>query len=239
VEVDALLAARAAGESPWGSELPPLFLQQVLVLLQWEPAVCGAMQAVCSTWCGIIDALFPRLQPRRSLAVMAGKLGWYQSVTAVDLTGCEGGVCGPLAELRSMPSLRSLTLPASCAERAVDAEAVYGLTTLTTLRFSAEYDEDGDIVEVGEWVLDLSRLMTLTTLDLESCIAVADKEVLALSNLTGLKDLNLSRSNVTSEGLRVLSSLTALTSLNLAYCDNGVSKHHPLMNGCHRARSLR
>jgi hypothetical protein len=66
-----------------------------------------------------------------------------------------------------------------------------------------------------------------------------DKEVLALSNLTGLKDLNLSRSNVTSEGLRVLSSLTALTSLNLAYCDNGVSKHHPLMNGCHRARSLR
>jgi hypothetical protein len=159
---------------------------------------------------------------------MAGKLSWYQSVTAVDLTGCEHGVCGPLAELRSMPSLCSLTLPASCAERAVDAEAVYGLTTL---RFSAEYDEDGDIVEVGEWVLDLSRLMTLTTLDLESCIAVADKEVLALSNLTGLKDLNLSRSNVTSEGLRVLSSLTALTSLNLAYCDNGVSKHHPLMNG--------
>jgi hypothetical protein len=107
---------------------------------------------------------------------MAGKLSWYQSVTAVDLTGCEHGVCGPLAELRSMPSLCSLTLPASCAERAVDAEAVYGLTTLTTLRFSAEYDEDGDIVEVGEWVLDLNRLMTLTTLDLESCIAVATRK---------------------------------------------------------------
>jgi hypothetical protein len=39
-----------------------------------------------------------------------------------------------------------------------------------------------------------------------------------------------------------VSSLTALTKLNLAYCDNGVSKHHPLMNDGHlhcvrRARS--
>jgi len=29
----------------------------------------------------------------------------FQSVTEVDLTGCENDVCGVLAELRSMPSL--------------------------------------------------------------------------------------------------------------------------------------
>jgi hypothetical protein len=161
-EVDAVLAARAAGVSPWGSELPPL--QKVLELLQWEPAVCGVMRAVCSSWSDVVDALLPRLQPQRSLSViMEGKLGWFESVTVVDLTECENGGAGVLPELRSMPSLRSLVLPASCAERAVDAEAVCGLTTVTTLSFCPEYDEDDERVEAGEWVLDLSRLPALTT----------------------------------------------------------------------------
>ena len=40
--VGAALVARAAGESQWGSNLPPLFLQLVLELLQWEPAVCAS-----------------------------------------------------------------------------------------------------------------------------------------------------------------------------------------------------
>jgi hypothetical protein len=110
----------------------------VLEYLQWEPAVCGVMRAVCSTWCSLFDAMLPRIAPFGLAAVMVGKLGWYQSVTEVDLTRCEEeDVSSVLAELGSMPSLRSLTLPASCAERAVDAEAVYGLTTLTTLRFDA------------------------------------------------------------------------------------------------------
>jgi len=219
--VDAALAARAAGVSPWGSELPPLFLQKVLELLQWNPAVCGVMRAVCSSWSDIVDALLPRLRPLRSLSVtMEGKLGWFESVTVVDLTGCENGGAGVLPELRSMPSLRSIVLPASCAERAVDAEALYGLTTVTTLRLCVEVDEDGEQVE-GEWVLDLSRLPTLTTLDLEDCGGVTDKEVLALSNLPGLTDLNLCAcTNVTSEALRALSGLTALNTLSLSDCIN-------------------
>ena len=99
---------------------------------------------------------------------MKGKLGWFESVTRVDLTNCaEESASAVLAELRSMPSLYDLWLPASCAERAVDAEAVYGLTTLTTLSFYSELGEDGMYVEqAGEWVLDLSRLTTLTTLRL-------------------------------------------------------------------------
>ena len=169
-KADSTLAARAAGQSLWGSELSPLFLRLVLEYLQWDPAVCGVMRAVCSTWGSILDALLPRLVPRGSASVMNGKLGWYQSVTEVDLWYCEEeDVSGVLAELRSMPSLRWLKLPASCAERAVDAEAVCGLTTLTTLRFEGvceydEYNECEKVGEVGEWVLDLSTLTTLNAL---------------------------------------------------------------------------
>jgi hypothetical protein len=85
-EVDATLAVRAAGKSPWGSELSPLFLRLVLERLEWEPAMCGVMRAVCSTWGSILDSLLPRVVPRGSATVMKGKLGWYQSVVEVDLT---------------------------------------------------------------------------------------------------------------------------------------------------------
>jgi hypothetical protein len=224
-EADAVLAARAAAESPWGSELPPPFLQKVLELLQWEPAVCGVVRAVCSTWCGFLDALLPRLVPRGSAVVMKGKLGWYQCVTEVDLTECEGeDASSVLAELGSMPSLCSLTLPSWCAESVVDTEVVYGLTTLTSLHFCdmKELDENGEPVEeveqeVGEWVVDLSRLATLSSLNLWMCVAVTDTEVLALSNLTGLTSLNLFGCiNATSEGLCAVSSLTALSTLRLS-----------------------
>jgi hypothetical protein len=73
-KADAVLAARAAGVSQW-AELLPQFLQQVLEYLEWDHVACAAIRAVCSTWCTILDALLPRLQPRGSLAVMEGKLG--------------------------------------------------------------------------------------------------------------------------------------------------------------------
>ena len=197
-EADAAVAVRAAGVSLWASELPPLFLQQVLDLLQWEPAACAAVRAVCSTWGGIHDALrCGRLHPQRAAAVMEGKIGWFQSVTEVDLTDCFGA-SAVLAELGSVPSLCSL--PSSCAERAVDAEAVCGLTTLTTLRIYEVVDEDGEPVEeVGEWVLDLSRLTTLTALNVEACDGQGSA---GAEQPDGLTDLNLSWcSNVTSEVL--------------------------------------
>ena len=65
-EVDVVLAARAAGQSQWGSELPPLFLLLVLQYVRWNPAVCSVIRAVCSTWSSIHDALRPgRLWPSR------------------------------------------------------------------------------------------------------------------------------------------------------------------------------
>jgi hypothetical protein len=69
-----------------GSELSPLFLRLVLERLEWEPAMCGVMRAVCSTWGSILDSLLPRLVSLGSATVMKGKLGWYQSVVEVDLT---------------------------------------------------------------------------------------------------------------------------------------------------------
>jgi hypothetical protein len=60
-------------------------MQQVLELLKWNPSVCGVMRAVCSTWSSLHDTLRPgRLNPRRSLAVMVGKLSWFPSVTKVE-----------------------------------------------------------------------------------------------------------------------------------------------------------
>jgi hypothetical protein len=209
-EVDAVLAARTAGQSLWGSELPPLFLRLVLERLQWDPAVCGVMRLVCSTWSSILDALLPgRLEPNNwtwGWAAMDGKLRWFESVTEVDLLKArcveKEDVSGVLAELASMPSLRSLVLPASCVERVVDAEAVYSLTTLTTLRFVKVFDVDGFPMEVGEWVLDFSRLPTLTSLHLEECAAVTDKQVQELSSLTGLTSLYVDDCrNVTIDGL--------------------------------------
>jgi Leucine-rich repeat (LRR) protein len=213
-EVDAVLAARAAGQSQWGSELPPLFLLLVLQYVRWDPAVCRVIRAVCSTWSSIHDALRPgRLEPSRSAVTMQGKLSWFKSLTELNLWRCGDTVSGVLLELQSMPCLRSLELPSSCAERAVDAEAVCAITTLTTLRFRG--------LSVNEWVLDMSRLTTLTTLWLRSCSAVKDKQVLELSHLTGLTNLSLYYCiNVTSEGLQTLSSLTALTTLNLYDCTN-------------------
>ena len=225
-EADAAEAARAAGMSQWGSELPPLFLLMVLKHLSgmWRPRAYGAIRATCSTWSSIFDAWCPLpLQPRRWTAVMEDKMGWFPSVTTVGLLDCEevAGISSNLTELRSLPSLHTLILPASCTERAVDAEAVYGLTTLTELRFCdmREADYIGELVEeAGEWVLDLSRLTSLSTLRLQWCVTATDEQVQAASKLTGLTNLNLYNCfNVTTEGLRAIKILTSISTLNLTF----------------------
>jgi len=136
-EADAAEAARAAGVSQWGSDLPPLFLQMVLERLPvWERATHDAVRATCATWGSFFDAWCPELQPRLWTAVMEGKMPWFPSVTIVDLLGCEEeDISSNLVELRRMPSLHTLYLPASCTEREVDVEALYDLPTFTTLKF--------------------------------------------------------------------------------------------------------
>jgi hypothetical protein len=179
---------------------------------------------------------------------MEGKMEWFQSVTEVNLQVCEEqDISRNLVELRSMPSLRTLVLPASCTGRAADSEAVYGLTTLTKLSICYGWWDD-DIEEgASEWALDLSRLTTLTSLNMAVCLTVTEEQVEAASRLTGLTELSLiecynvtteglcstvsrltalthlylgGNPNVTTEVLRAVSGLTALTSLDVARCPN-------------------
>jgi hypothetical protein len=224
-EADAAEAARAVGVCRWGSELPPLFLLMVLKHLRGmcRPRDYGEIRATCSTWSSMFDAWCSELSPRCWTAVMEDKMGWFPSVTTVGLLDCEevAGISSNLTELRSLPSLHTLILPASCTERAVDAEAVYGLTTLTELRFCdmREADYIGELVEeAGEWVLDLSRLTSLSTLRLQWCVTATDEQVQAASKLTGLTNLNLYNCfNVTTEGLRAIKILTSISTLNLTF----------------------
>jgi F-box/leucine-rich repeat protein 14 len=174
---------------------------------------------------------------------MKGKLEWFQSVTTVDLRGCEKNedISSTLVELRSLPSLRTLELPASCTERAVDAEAVYGLTTVTTLKFEEirYMDHEGDVEGTGEWVLDLSRLTTVTSLFLGYCPTVTGEQVEAASSLTGLTELSLRRcSNVSTEGLCTVSRLTALTNLDLGYNFNVTTEVLRAVSGLNALTSL-
>jgi hypothetical protein len=235
-ELDAVLAVRAAGVSPWGSELPPLFLQQLLKLLQWDKDTCRAIRATCSTWCGVHDALRPGgLKLRRWMAGMEGKLGRFESVETLRLHDADS-FSGHLEELRSMPSLRSLQLPSRYAERAVDATALSTLTGLTSLRL------EGVEEEAGEWVLELGGFTMLTSLNLRHC-SVTDAEVLAVGTLTALTTLvlldcrnvtdvavgtlsltrltrlSLGGCKVTDVAMGTLSSFTGLTELNLGWCN--------------------
>jgi len=267
-EADAAEAARAAGVSQWGSELPPLFLLMVLKRLSgmWRPRAFGAIRATCSTWSSIFDAWCPELVlPLRWTAVMADKMAWFPSVTTVDLTSMslhrEEHISSNLVELRSLPSLHTLTLPASCTERAEDAEALYGLSTLTELSFvEKRIDDDGEpMVDEFNWVLDLSRMTVLSALHFDYCATFTDDRMLAMCNhLTGLTKLSIndsfdalsteglcavsrlaalatltfgSNDNVTWEVLQAVSQLTALTSLNLPNCTNVTTEGLPPVMG--------
>jgi hypothetical protein len=140
-----------------------------------------------------------RIEAARLETVMAGKLGLLR---ASRWWTCRAVRTVPVVIWRSCGECRPSA--ASCAERAVDAEAVYSLTTLTTLRFVGELGEDGTLVEaVCEMVLDLSRLTTLTCLHLVGCSTVTSEVMRAVRCLPARTTLNLD-CDVTNEGLRAV-----------------------------------
>jgi hypothetical protein len=117
---------------------------------------------------------------------------------------------------------------------------VYGLTTLTSLGFYGKKEDGMFVEEAGEWVLDLSRLPTLTWLRLAGCYAVTVKEVLALRNVTSLTYLGLSWCyTVASEGLRAVSGLPSLTFLDLNGCDKVTAAGVQALRNTTAAPSLR
>ena len=102
-----------------------------------------------------------------------------------------------------MPTLRSLELPAICAERKADAEALYGLTTLVTLKFCKPSSMmDGSMMDLYDWVLDLSRMTTLTSLILEQpFLHRPEQQVQDLRARAGRTDLDISITRVPRHGV--------------------------------------
>jgi hypothetical protein len=137
----------------------------------------------------------------------------------LNLWGCRNLTSEVLQTVSSLTALTTLmlSLPAGCAEDAAYAKAVCALTTLTALRFHAERYKDGQLAEAGAWKLDLSRL---TTLNLWCCYNMTAEGLRAVSGLTTLTTLNLGGCNVTDEGLQTLSTLAALFTLELYCCPN-------------------
>jgi hypothetical protein len=91
------------------------------------------------------------------------ELSSLTALTTLNLGDCRNVSAEGLCAVNSLTGLTTfnLSLPASCAEDAAYAEAVCGLTTLTTLRFVELRERD--VGEAGEWLLDLSRLTSLTS----------------------------------------------------------------------------
>jgi hypothetical protein len=205
-ELEAVLAARAAGVSPWGSELLPLFLQQLLEHLQWDKDTCRAIRATCSTWCGVHDALRPGgLKLRGWMTGMEGKLGFQaRGETPPARRGQLLGSSGRAAEHAVAQGPR-----AAFPLRRADG-GCYGAVHSHGVHLSEDRGCGG---ATGEWVLELGFTM-LTTLDLRHC-TMTDAEVLAVGTLTALTSLELGGCrNVTDVAVAALSGLTGLTELD-------------------------
>ena len=228
--VEATLAARSAAtrgaSGKAAASLPaivPYVLRQMCEdVVQWDAYTCGAVRLTCSAWCELFDSALPsRLQPRGWEPVMEGKLGWFEGVVELDLRRCEpnDAFSGRLAQLRSMPSLRRLSLASRHAEKAVDAEALCALTALTDLELSTVLAIPAPPASVGRWLLDLGRLTALTRLSLNHSYQLTDEALRAVSGLQSLSILELRCcTKVTDEGMRSVGSVSTLTSLDLFGC---------------------
>lgn len=76
-----------------------------------------------------------------------------------------------------------------------------------------------------DMLAELSRIGTITTLDLSGCKGVTDEGMRHLAKLQTLQHLNLSETSITDAGLRALSSLAGLQSIELSgtcISDDGV-----------------
>jgi hypothetical protein len=74
-------------------------------------------------------------------------------------------------------------------------------------------------VLTDQGMLAVSNLTSLKTLNLTNCIELTDEGMRAVSSLPALTSLNLTGCElVTDDGMRAVSSLPALTSLNIRWC---------------------
>jgi len=91
----------------------------------------------------------------------------------------------------------------------------------------------------SKWVLDASRLKSLTSLAIldHKAVSMIDDDTL-LNKLTGLTSLDLGGCDMTSEAQRALSNLTALTTLRLSGCRSVTSEGLRTVSGLTALTSL-
>jgi len=100
---------------------------------------------------------------------------------------------------------------------------------------SARLEAEGQMTDAV--LADVSRVETITALDLGGSKELTDEGVRHLARLTGLKHLDLSGTAITDHGLQVLRDLPALETLSLAMTrvtDEGVA----LLASCHELRQV-
>jgi len=102
----------------------------------------------------------------------------------------------------------------------VELQSLLALTGLAVLSLTHSSVTDAGLRGVGQ------TLTALAELGLSSCTRLTDEGLRALSPLTGLKSLDLSLTNVTEEGLRALAPLTRLEYLVISRPAPTVSLYH-------------
>ena len=218
---------RAARSSKWGSELPYSLLGEVFSSVGWGGPECAAMRLVSAGWCSAHDLMCPKLRIRSWKSWpgwAAGTLKQLERVTTVDLSevltayrGDEMATRLPL--LQSLPSLTSLELHLNDMLSEVEAKALGGLTTLSSLTLVRNLEHNFGVDEGLVYCSAvLQYLEDLTDEHVNQLRTYASKDhwAEALSPMTALTHLDLSKcQNVTANTLRPLSKLTALTSLEL------------------------
>ena len=114
---------------------------------------------------------------------------------------------------QSLPAtLRSLRLR-RCRDE--DLLMLRGLTDLVSLDLSqCRRTQTTGITGLEE----LELVPNLTSLDLSECDGIMDVDLEELGHISALASLNLSRTNITDEGLKHLKHMTNITSLDLSDC---------------------
>jgi hypothetical protein len=233
--VSAVEEYRAARSSKWGSELSYDVLGAVLQILGWGGPECKAVRLVSAGWCSAHDLMCPELHIRswNWPDSAADTLKQLERVTAVSVSYSSGlrremATCMPL--LRNLPSLTGVLLDFDDVLSKVEAKALGGLTTLSSLTLVRDlehqfgYDDDfvygfgfdGDLDEHEEAVDEYLQELFVEHTKMLRSYARKDRWAAALSPLTNLTHLDLSMcQNLTAETLLPLSKLTALTALEL------------------------
>jgi hypothetical protein len=167
-------------------------------------------------------------EARHLIAIEHGFADW-----AALTTFTESAMVGPRLTAKPM---RLVTKEASEASRPIAASRDWdAVIALLATHPAARLEAAGQMTDAV--LADVSRIETVTALDLGGSKALTDEGVRHLARLPGLKHLDLSGTAVTDRGLEVLRELPSLETLSLAMTrvtDAGVA----LVAGCDELRRV-